>query len=581
MRRLFVSVCVAVACAVAVATLPAQSSPPSPLTLLSAQGRRSLPVVVVNGGEYLSLDELAAAFGLTVRDDRVTGATTVSTPARSAVLTPDRTVASVQGRLVSLAAPPVRQEGRLLVTPEFVTRVLAVVVDQRLEYRRAGRLLVLGDLRVPRVITRGEFGANAAQVTFEVSPATEATVTSAGGQITVTFAADAVDAAIPTVPAQGLLQAIRAADGAPTLTLVVGPRFASHRAATQAIDAGTSRLVIDLVAAGAESLTPAAPAPPPAAATATPPAAGAIDPASLPFDPPARGVRTVVIDPGPRRRRQRHRGAGRHAREERHAAGEPQGEGPHREPARPARGDDARRRPHARPGRARRHRQQQPRRPVRQHPRQCGRAVHGEGRRGLLPERRPRGSRSPASAAGPGPGVAAARGRHARHRTHLVGNGAAPAPRRFGRLGRVGGSRAQVARGDEPAAGATSAVPRAGRCQHAGGTRGDRLLVAIPRKRRRWRRARIRTAWPWPSSKPSTPSASGARSPRHDRPPLARHRSRRRRGARSGSGPLLGAGPPARLCPRPTPSRPHAWPSRRRPSARASPPPSTSWRKTA
>ena len=301
MRRLFVFVCVAVASALAVATLPAQAPPAAPLTLLSAQGRRPLPVVMVNGGEYLSLDELAAALGLTVRDDRVTGATTVSLRARSAVLTPDRTVVSIQGRLVSLVAPPVRQDGRLLVTPEFVTRVLAVVVDQRVEYRRAGRLLVLGELRVPRVVTRGEFGANAAQITFEVSPATEATVTSAGGQITVTFAADAVDAAIPTVPAQGLLQAIRPADGAPTLTLVTGPRFASHRAATQAIDAGTSRLVIDLVAAGAESLTPNAPAPPATLPTPAPPtagAAGAPDPAALPFDPGGTGVRTVVIDPG-------------------------------------------------------------------------------------------------------------------------------------------------------------------------------------------------------------------------------------------------------------------------------------------
>ena len=293
MRRLFAVVCVVVAGGLAVAALPAQSPPPSPLTLLSAQGRRLLPVAMVNGGDYLSLDELAAAFGLTVRDDRVTGATTVSLRARSAVLTPDRTVVSAQGRLVSLAAPPVRQDGRLLVTPEFVTRVLAVVLDQRVEYRRAGRLLVLGDLRVPRVITRGEYGANAAQITFEVSPATEATITAAGGQITVTFAADAVDAAIPTVPAQGLLQAIRPGDGAPTLTLVTGPRFASHRSATQAIDAGTSRLVIDLVAAGADSLTPATPAP------ATPPASAAPDPgAALPFDPAGAGVRTVVIDPG-------------------------------------------------------------------------------------------------------------------------------------------------------------------------------------------------------------------------------------------------------------------------------------------
>ncbi|MEP7116965.1 MAG: N-acetylmuramoyl-L-alanine amidase [Acidobacteriota bacterium] len=305
MRRLTVLVCAVAACAAAVVTLPAQAPAPAPLTLLSAQGRRPLPVVIVNGGDYLSLDELAAALGLTVRDDRVTGTTTVSLRSRSAVLTPDRTVVSAQGRLVSLAAPPLRHDGRLLVTPEFVTKVLGVVIDQRVEFRRAARLLVLGDLRVPRVVTRGEFAANAAQVTFEVSPATEATVTAASGQITVTFSADAIDAAIPTVPAQGLLQAIRGSDGAPTITLATGPRFATYRTATQAVDAGTSRLVIDLMATGAESLTRGAAAPA-AAAGAVPPGSVAPLPApgslvgGLPFDPAAGegGVRTVVLDPG-------------------------------------------------------------------------------------------------------------------------------------------------------------------------------------------------------------------------------------------------------------------------------------------
>lgn len=302
MRRLFAYVSVVVACAVAAASLPAQAPAPAPLTLLSTQGRRPLTVVSVNNTEYLVLEELAAGLGLTVRDDRVTGATTVSLRTRSVVLTPDRTVVSVQGRLVSLAAPPIRQDGRLLVTPEFVTRVLGVVVDQRLEYRRPGRLMVLGDLRVPRVVTRAEFGPNAAQVIFEISPPTEATVVTAVGQVTVTFAADAVDAAVPALPAapgQGLLQAIRPGDGTPTLTLVTGPRFATHRASVQTVDAGTSRLVVDLLATGAESLTAAAP-PAPASPPAAPPVPASPPAPALgsPYDSMNTGVRIVVLDPG-------------------------------------------------------------------------------------------------------------------------------------------------------------------------------------------------------------------------------------------------------------------------------------------
>ena len=291
MRRLVVLLCVALALAVAGTAPVAQSPSPAPITIVSAQGRRSLTVTTVNGGDYLFLDDLAGALGLTLRDDRVTGTTTLTAGGRSAVLTPDRNVVSAQGRLVSLAAPPLRQDARLVVTPEFVTRVVSSVLDRRIDFRRAGRLFVVGDLRVPRVVVRGEFAANAAQVTLEIAPATETTVTRTGSEVTVTFSADAVDAAVPTVPANPLLQGIRQGEGA-SLVLATGPRFQTHRAAVQPIDAGTTRLVIDLMAAGAETLTPGAAAPP------APPASAPVDPVSPSLPTPPGGFRTIVIDPG-------------------------------------------------------------------------------------------------------------------------------------------------------------------------------------------------------------------------------------------------------------------------------------------
>ncbi len=159
-------------------------------------------------------------------------------------------------------------------------------------------------------MVRGDFGSGSAQVVFEVSPATDATVTAGAGQLAVVFSADALDAALPAVPTQGFLQAIRPGDGPNTLVLVTGPRFASHRATTQAVDAGTTRLVVDLLPAGAETAAPA-----PAAPTTPPPAAPAPNPAGAPAVPPptltpgaagpalgdprdAIGVRTVVLDPG-------------------------------------------------------------------------------------------------------------------------------------------------------------------------------------------------------------------------------------------------------------------------------------------
>lgn len=301
MRRVVATLCVAAAVAVCALVPRAQAPSPAPITVVSAQGRRGLTVTTVNGSDYLSLDDLAIAFGLTLRDDRVTGTSQLAADGRAAILTPDRTAVSVQGRLVSLAAPPLRQDGRLIVTPEFVTRVVAPLLDRRVDFRRAGRLFVVGDLRVPRVVVRGEFAASAAQVTLEISPAAETRVTQSGSQLVVTVAADALDAAVPTVPAQGLLQQIRPGDTPATLVLATGPRFASYRTSVQPVDAGTTRVVIDLLAAGADSLSAGGSAAPPTPGAPTtpsapPPASNAgVDP-GLPL--PGAGLRTIVIDPG-------------------------------------------------------------------------------------------------------------------------------------------------------------------------------------------------------------------------------------------------------------------------------------------
>ena len=68
--------------------------------MLSRDGRRPLPLSLVNDQEYVGLDDLASTFQLTVQDSL--GAVTVSYKGKTIVLTPDQTLASVAGRLISL-----------------------------------------------------------------------------------------------------------------------------------------------------------------------------------------------------------------------------------------------------------------------------------------------------------------------------------------------------------------------------------------------------------------------------------------------------------------------------------------------
>jgi N-acetylmuramoyl-L-alanine amidase len=280
---------------VSLAALPPSAAQPPQVTLLSREGRRAVATSPVNGQDYVALDELAPIFQLTVREDRLAGGVTVSGRNRSLVLTPDQTVVSVQGRLVSLTQPPVRQGNRLLVPVEFLPRALAPLLEQRMEFRRPSRLVVIGDLRVPRVLVRGEFGAQSAQITFEITPPAAPTVSATPGQLTVQFEADAIDLTMPALPQQqAFLQGLRAGDNLTSVVLTTGPRFATYRATSQPADASSTRLVLDLLAPGTETAAPPV-APPVAGPTAPPPAPPFAGPG---VGMPAPGVRTVVIDPG-------------------------------------------------------------------------------------------------------------------------------------------------------------------------------------------------------------------------------------------------------------------------------------------
>jgi N-acetylmuramoyl-L-alanine amidase len=282
-KRLLLTL-VAIALVTGALALSSAQTPPSSLRMLSREGTRQLPTVTQNNQEYVALEDLATAFGLTFREDRLAGGLTITARDRTIILTADQTVVSVAGRLVSLTTAPVRQGNRWLIPLDFLPRALGVALDTRIELRRNARLLIVGDLRVPRVVARVEAGATNASVTLDVTPPAGARVTADAGRLTVSFDADAIDLVLPSLPSQDFLQALQPGDTATTIRLVTGPKFAVHRVTTSQPDASSARVVVELLPATTEALAPPAPAP------------AATDPMPMPV--PTVGVRTVVIDPG-------------------------------------------------------------------------------------------------------------------------------------------------------------------------------------------------------------------------------------------------------------------------------------------
>jgi N-acetylmuramoyl-L-alanine amidase len=263
----------------------AQGTPPAaPLVLLTREGRRPVPTTTQSGQEFIGLDDVAALFQVTVREDTLAGGVTVTYKNRTVVASFDQPMASVNGRLVALPSPAIRAGRRWLVPVEFLSRGLGPIYDSRIELRRASRLLIVGDVRVPRVTPRVESVGPPTRVVIDVTPPGDITTVQEGGRVVVRIGADALDVRLP-VAGGGLVEQIRAGDQ-PTTLAVLHRNAGFITTATSTTDAAT-RLTIDIQAQGSPAPTPPpAPVPPPPT-TPVPP-----------LSTPRPTLQTIVIDPG-------------------------------------------------------------------------------------------------------------------------------------------------------------------------------------------------------------------------------------------------------------------------------------------
>ena len=271
------------------AWLHAQGTPPAaPLTLISREGRRPVPTTLANGQELIALDDVATLFPVAVREDTLAGGITITARGRTVVLSADQPMASVAGRVIALPAPPVRSGRRWLVPVEFLPRALAPLLDTRIDLRRPSRLLIVGDVAVPRVTARIDAAGPPTRATIEIAPATPVRVTREGNRVVTRVEADALDLGFPS-EGGGLIDGFRPGDQPTTVFVVLGDRAGTTRFAP-AEAGGVTRIAIEIAAPPGPDAAAATPgAPPPA-----PP-----EPAALPLLSSSRSVlQTIVIDPG-------------------------------------------------------------------------------------------------------------------------------------------------------------------------------------------------------------------------------------------------------------------------------------------
>jgi len=265
---------------------PATAAPP--YTVVSREGRRPLAARTMSGQEMFALDDLARLFNVVVREDAAAGGLTVTAGTATIALTSGQSLASLNGRLISLPAPPVRDGRAWYVPVDFVSRALAPAIGGRVDLRKPSRLIIVGDIRAPRVVGRMESLGSLARLTVDIAPPTPHTVLQEGTKLTVRFEADMLDAALPATTSPDLVANVRPGDGPASIAIDLGPRFASFRTTDTPGDRGAARLVIDVMAQTTEPQAPP---------TATPTPAPAEPPPLIDLAP-SGGLRAIVIDAG-------------------------------------------------------------------------------------------------------------------------------------------------------------------------------------------------------------------------------------------------------------------------------------------
>jgi N-acetylmuramoyl-L-alanine amidase len=281
-----------VAVVLVLASLPqAQgTAPATPLTLLTRDARRPIATTVLNGQEFISLDEVASIFQVMVREDAVARGVTLTYKGRTVVASTEQPMASVNGRVVTLPTPIARAGGRLLVPIDFLTRALAPIYDQPIDFRRASRLLIVGGLRVPHVVARIDAPGPPTRVTIEVTPALAVSPAGDAARVLLRVDADALDM-VPPPPPAGLVDQIRAGDQTTTIAIALNARAGMPRISTT-VSADATRITIDVpVAAPQETQAPPPALPVPSASPASP----AVPPVPA---PEGAALQTMVIDPG-------------------------------------------------------------------------------------------------------------------------------------------------------------------------------------------------------------------------------------------------------------------------------------------
>jgi len=260
--------------------------------LAEKTGRRELTLTNRGGADLVPIAQVVAGLGVTLAPDARGLSLTLSAQGREVVLYDRKSLASVGGDLRLLSAPVVGEEGRWLVPVDSLPRLLQPLLAQKVEWRAAAHVLIVGEVSAPRITVTTVVGRDGARVVLESNEAVPFRVSQEEKRVVVAIPRDVVEVVNPTERvAGGVVDSVQFLGGRDNVfAIALGRRFLQLKSSEEA--GPPARLVLDFQAQPLPVAVFPTASPPPMAAPPPPVAGTAQRPAEQ------GGLRTVVIDPG-------------------------------------------------------------------------------------------------------------------------------------------------------------------------------------------------------------------------------------------------------------------------------------------
>jgi hypothetical protein len=125
--------------------------PSATFTLYTPDARRTIVVRTNTTPETIALEQLAGTFGLTFTEDRTANGLVIGTRGERIYAFPGQAFVRAAGRVIALDGPLQRERNAWVAPLDFLAKALGPAIGQPIVVRRASKLVLVGNVRVPEV----------------------------------------------------------------------------------------------------------------------------------------------------------------------------------------------------------------------------------------------------------------------------------------------------------------------------------------------------------------------------------------------------------------------------------------------